>query len=289
MENKIGVILYGKNDNYTVNYNKKVIFSINSFLEEFDEVVYVDWNSPKQSLIYELADFIPKTGKIHHIVVDAPSLNEIALSSPCPKEIIVSTISGPLAVNIGLRRAKSDWIVISNPDIIGTKPDLSKLDDNTLYTTSRRYVPQLIWGDYTLLESSKLKTFLIENRDNFRRAPDSVSEDGQPIWYDKGDVWSMVVSCGDYQIARKSLWHNIKGYEEKFYLRTYTDTNVMKKSVLIGGHVGKIDIPAFHLDEERDSSKDVHNSYDECVYNFTQTYNSDDWGASAVPLFEEWI
>ena len=41
----ISAVICGRNDNYGGHLNERATYSINSMLETFDEVVYVDWNT----------------------------------------------------------------------------------------------------------------------------------------------------------------------------------------------------------------------------------------------------
>src|ERR1017187_1505784 len=91
----------------------KVALSITSFIEEFDEVWLIDWNSPIDPIFAELYDKIPHLKKLRCVVI-SPSLAGQLLevypdAHPCCE---------PIARNIGIRRCEADWIVNTSVDII---------------------------------------------------------------------------------------------------------------------------------------------------------------------------
>ena len=59
---KIGVVVVNRNDGYK-DFERGLIH-FKSMLDTFDEITYIDWNSPKGSFLWEIQDQLPKTGKI---------------------------------------------------------------------------------------------------------------------------------------------------------------------------------------------------------------------------------
>ena len=63
-----------------------------------------------------------------------------------------------------------------------------------------------------------------------------------------GDDYSLINCCGDFQIAPKYIWDEIKGFEEDLIYPLYADTNVQKKSVKHGfGLKAIFNPPMFHI------------------------------------------
>ena len=60
----ISVVVMSKNDDYGGNLHHRATHSLTCFLNNFDEVIYVDWKSPSRSLIDDIKDNLPKTGKL---------------------------------------------------------------------------------------------------------------------------------------------------------------------------------------------------------------------------------
>jgi hypothetical protein len=133
---KTAVIIYSRNDGYKE--DDRVVTCINSMVETFDEVWYVDWNSPedKGSLLWKLEDRIIKQGKIKHIIIPPSIASQLTPSD-------ASVVNGLIPPNLVVRRTDADWIVNTTIDIIAPKREifeafLAKADKNTFYTLSRR-------------------------------------------------------------------------------------------------------------------------------------------------------
>lgn len=280
MKNKTSVVVTGRNDDYSGNLFQRMIPSLNNFVELYDEVIYVDFNSTNGSYIELIRDSLRKNNKIRAITVTPEDVEKIN-SSYKDKFIEV------LARNIGIRRATGDYILSSNPDIICDRPDLTTIDDKTLYTAARRDVPIEI---YTQIDRNYLSSFLKENIQHFARKPKVLDDLGNPIW-DPNDRWSVVVCCGDYQLAHKDVWNTIRGFEESAIGRCYADSNLMKKAALAGFNLTEIHLPVFHLNHntpkyiknDNETPKNCQVTY---VQNFDKTTNDETWGFDGI-VFDE--
>jgi hypothetical protein len=125
-----------------------------------------------------------------------------------------------------------------------------------------------------------------------------LDEEGNPIW-DENDLWSVVVCCGDFQLAHKSVWEKIRGFEERDTEgeptgRAYLDTNIMKKAKLSGFGIDKVDIDIFHLNHNtpkyiNTENTTKRNSQKEFVQDFETTSNDESWGHINHTFSEEII
>ena len=66
---KISATIISRNDNYGGNLNERATYAINSAIDTYDEVFYIDWNSPEHSLLYDIEDNINFKGNLNHIVI----------------------------------------------------------------------------------------------------------------------------------------------------------------------------------------------------------------------------
>jgi hypothetical protein len=268
----ISIVLIGKNDDYGGNLKHRFKHCLLNLIEEFSEIIYVDWNSDGKSLIEEIGEEIPSCNKINAYIVTS---EDIRTETP---EYSNYSIVEVVARNIGIRRATKDWILVTNIDILIENFDTQQFDKNTMYTAARTDVPESFH-----LEHQKTNILLKEikkNSGNFRTLPDSVVN-GVPVW-DSGDIWSLVVGCGDFQFAHKEVWDGIRGFEESFGGRCYADSNLMKKGWL-NYKIEKCSVPLYHLNHgnQKISKKDeilpMNDRY-KCVNNFSETTNTEDWG-----------
>jgi len=290
---KIASVVVNRNDGYK-DFERGLIH-FKSMVRAFDEVNYVDWNSPNGSFIWEIEDKLPKKGKIKHYCIPSNVVSQIIFDANAQK------CNESLSRNIAIRRSDADWIVSTNLDVIPpTKQELKKLikklDKNTFYTISRREAPK------DIIYNSKTENRLRENLANIpaRHFPAKVTPN---------DNYSLINCCGDFQIAHRDVWNKIKGFEEEMIYACFVDTNVQKKAVLNDYNLKVLYEPAlYHMehgayftkadgtrvqDEENTGAyKGETNAYNDAfkwVENFQSTRNMDNWGLRDVDIEVETI
>ena len=74
---KIGVVVINRNDGYK-DFERGLIH-FKSMLDTFDEVTYIDWNSPERSFLWEIKDQLPETGKLKHFIIPPEIVSQIIL------------------------------------------------------------------------------------------------------------------------------------------------------------------------------------------------------------------
>ena len=281
---KTAVILYSRNDGYKE--DDRVVTCINSMVETFDEVWYVDWNSPedKGSLLWKLEDRITKQGKIRHIIIP-PSI----ASQLTPPD--ASVVNGLLPPNLVIRRTDADWVVNTTIDIIAPKKELleaflAKANPKTFYTLSRRDI-----------EIEDVAKFGFDKWKEYRDILDQTTEERR--FYAKvtpNDDYSIINCCGDFQLASKHVWDTIKGYEENMHYACFPDTNIQKKAVLNGFNLEAIyDVPLYHMshlgmgNDGSSPSKQKYNDPWKWVEYFTESENTEDWGLNGIEIEYEVI
>lgn len=274
METK-AVVLGCRNDGYKE--DERIVVCLNSMVETFDEVWYCDWNSPSDRgpLLWHLEDKILKQGKIRHFVISEDIVKMIY-----GENNRISPYAFILAQNLLIRRCTADWITSTAMDIIAPKKEyldsfISQADKDTFYSISRRDV-----------EYSELEKMGFENWKEFRDKMDTTTEPRRfPARVTPNDNYSLINCCGDFQTARKDVWHKIKGFEEQMLYACYGDTNVQKKAVLNGFKLeAYYDLPLYHLSHRGMSndgsspSKQYYNDPYKWVEFFQSTENDENWG-----------
>jgi hypothetical protein len=276
---KTAVSLYCRNDGYKE--NDRIIICLNSMIETFDEVWYIDWNSPedKGSLLWEVEDKIIKKGKVRHVIITP----EVASQLTQPD---ASVVNGLLPANLVIRRTEADWIVNTAMDIIAPKKEtlnnfLSKADKNTFYTLSRRDI-----------EYKDVIDFGKDNWKEYRDILDKTTEERRfPARVTPNDNYSLINCCGDFQLASKHVWNTVKGFEEKMYHACFNDSNVQKKAVLNGFDLKAIyDIPLYHMshagmgNDGSSPSKQKYNDPYKWVEYFSESENEESWGLNNTEI-----
>lgn len=288
---KISTVVLSRNFEYgTTSLKDRAIFCLNSLIDTFDEVSYIDWGSPTHSLLYEIKNYINFKGNLKHFVI-TPEIaayltnNNPNVQKPC--EV--------LARNIGLRRSTGDWLVSTNIDIICPKRDelinlFSSLDNNTMYTISRRgadfkkmteYHKSLNSNNDIYQDWKAIREYLI----------DTVGERLYSEAVVTGDQYSLINCCGDFQCAPRHIWDTIRGFEEEFVYALYTDTNLHKKSVMHGFNIKALfSPPLYHIDHGPGGGgfctglNRIANDPYRAILNQTKTNNPETWGFSDIEI-----
>jgi len=297
---KTAAIVSNRNDGYKE--KERFTIHLTTFLETFDEVIYVDWNSPEHSFIYDILDDLPKTNRLKHIVIPKEVHELIASDIPDLPNCYDS-----LALNIALRRTDAEWITITTSDIIPPfKKDfqefLQTCDKNTFYTLSRREI------NYEEV---------IQNKDNLTEYRTQLNSTSQPRYYPArltpNDDYSIINCCGDFQLATKNIFLKLRGFEEGMCYKCFIDSNIQKKAVLYGFDLKvHYDLPLYHMSHKnilpQGSTKEVHEVADRKppkyndAWNWIETFdkyeehshimisrNSDTWGLGDTEIEYEII
>jgi hypothetical protein len=286
---KIGVVVVNRNDGYK-DFERGLIH-FKSMLDTFDEVTYIDWNSPDKSFLWEIQDQLPKTNKLKHFIIPPSAVSQII---PYPD---AQKCNEGISRNIGIRRSNCDWIVSTNLDIIPPKREdllnlIKTLNSNTFYTISRREAPKEIIYKHGHQNWKELREELYN----------TIPERHFPAKVTPNDHYSLINCCGDFQLAHKNVWFTIKGFEENMIYSCFIDTNAQKKAVIENcGLQVLYNPPLFHMEHtpysvnekgERIKTKEFHNSTIQNVNNdvyrfvevFNQTENTNDWGLNNVEI-----
>jgi hypothetical protein len=286
---KIGVLVVNRNDGYKD--FERGIMHFKSMLETFDEVNYIDWNSPSGSFLWEIIDHLPKTGKLKHYIIPPEAAQQIVQYSDASK------CNESISRNIAIRRSNADWIVSTNLDILSPKREelintINTLNNNTFYTVSRRELPLSMFEKYTPEQWNELR----------EEARNNIPERHFPAMVTPNDRYSLINCCGDFQMAHKNVWNNIKGFEENMIYACFADTNIQKKAILGGFELEVLyNPPVFHIEHKpysinekgerikstqahSVSAKNANNDPWRFVEYFEQTENTEHWGLGNIDI-----
>jgi len=298
---KTAVVVFGRNDGYKE--KERFAVHLTTMLETFDEVIYVDWNSPQRSFLYEALPLIPKTNRLKHFIIPPEYAKLMTMEDE--KAHVCNTV---LAFNIGIRRTDAEWIVLATTDIIPPTKEIlnnfiSGANRNSMYTFSRRDV------EYDDVMKN------LDDLTSFRQHLDKTTSPRYfPTKITPNDNYSIFNCCGDFQLASKNLWYKVRGYEEMMMYACFADTNVQKKTVLYGFNLIPIyNVPLYHMShknilpqggdtenihEVADKTPPVYNDVWDWVENFDKylehdhimcSRNADTWGFSNIDIEYELV
>ena len=285
---KLSAVVVTRNDNYGGDLNDRATYCLNSLIDTFDEVILIDWNSPNsRPLLWDIDKNIKFRSNLKHIVI-TPEVASMLTNEDPHAQVCCET----LGRNIGIRRATGDYIVSTNIDVIAPRRDqLEKtinndLNTSTFYTISRRHIE---WkdiegfhgGERKYDDWEELRNHLIENSEE-RKYEEKVVD---------GDDYSIVNCCGNFQLAHRDIWNEIRGFEEELIYVLYSDTNVQKKAVKHGFELKAIYSPAlFHIYHGKggggflDGINRKTNDPYRAIMGQEKTENADTWGFEPVEM-----
>jgi hypothetical protein len=277
----ISAIICGRNDNYGGHLNERATYALNSLLETFDEVVYVDWNTDEGKKILTDEIEIKDRTKLKVITINPERVKELTNGEK------IQPMCEVLSRNIGIQRATGDIIVSTNIDIIApprNQLDLvtSNLKKMEMITVSRKGI-ELVDMDKNFKnnEFTNERVSLIFGVDSIQNKLMSPYLEMTKELIEKfplkahHTLASIICGCGDFQIACKETWHKIRGFEESMKKRQYSDTTVQYKLIMENGTVRASNFPPiYHLEHERDNNANILNS----IEMSKSTTNTDTWG-----------
>jgi hypothetical protein len=288
---RLSAVVIGRNDNYGGRLNERATYCLNTLLDTFDEVVYVDWNSSGKPLTDEISITVnPERLKV--IVVPAAKCQELLGE----KYATAQKCCAVYARNIGVRRATGDVIVSTNIDIIPPRREYldvllkEHLGPNDLITVTR-----------TDVNIDQLHDFFNQNGKSYQKLRDFM-----PVFYGVNSIHhkimspilevnkqifdmaakqnkaveaaSVICAPGDFQIAHRTTYYTIKGFDEALYKRGCDDTNLQFKVIMAGGTVkGTTFPPVYHINHLRNDEATTP-SNDGVVFR----ENPETWGFSDI-------
>lgn len=270
---KSAAVIVCRDDNYGGNLHHRARLCVKNLLTVFNKIYYVDWKCVDNTSLFESAGIKDEN------IVEIKITKEL-ISKHYP-DLVKYPIIESIGRNVGVRQAVEDgidWICSTNIDVLMDRIDFENLDRDTLYTARRRDIPE---EEHLSAEFNITNVF--NNLNKYEQKPVSVVN-GVATW-DQGDIWSLVVCCGDFQLAHTSLWSSIRGFEEEAFGRAFADSNLMKRPILIGKKTDVLNINVFHLNHgtggkglEDDEVKLPLNDFYRYVTGFNKSTNKPHWG-----------
>ncbi len=212
----VGAVFVGRNDDYVADNEARIRAMIEWNTKVLcDEMIFVEWNPLPDKPLLSLS-----------LTRDYPQLRAYVV----PPEIHSEVCSHPRMVvmeefgkNVGLRRAHSEYICVTNSYILwdrNVRRMLRALNKRLVFRTRRI---ELKW-DGQALTQEYLRDSL--NRGEFRRG------------------WKQELSfgCGDFLLAHRDLWNRARGYDESLRnVRIHADGRGLLQLLALGGrpaHMG---------------------------------------------------
>lgn len=248
---QFAAVTVGRNDDYMSDFRERLLATIDWNVKYLvSEVVFVEWNPPadREFLSFELA----KTFECLRAYVVPPEIHQRI----CQNRNV--NLLEYHAKNVGIRRAKSPWIISTNADAavgLDTVNNLlnTELDDDLLWTAERFDIP---WR---------------ENRQTYIGLWGSLRY-RRLIPYER-------LGTGEFCLASRELWHRARGFDEEMVRhRIGCDVRGTAQMVAHGGRIRRAGT-VLHLAHPTSCTENIQPHHGEMATPEGVPYkNSEDWG-----------
>ncbi len=284
----LSIVLTGRNDNYGGDFIKRLqdFFNWNCSLLEIKkvetEIVFVNWNPiENEPSILDLIGF-PKNAKYVQIrIITVPSkLHESFVNSKVRRTVPIFEF---LAKNVGVKRAKGEFILCLNADVLLHPKIVESIASRTLsiecYYRANRLDFKSISGAFKMHQLYKKGVFISLKGFKYslnKALPKKLQVAylmlfnsvrlfwelfkyrnlkfsdlfGFSVTFDNAEYYAHCLNSGDFMLMHRTHWMQYKGYPETTFVSTHTDAlfTIFSHSQLKEIVFKK---PIFHQEHER--------------------------------------
>lgn len=216
---KVTAVVVGRNDDYMSDFAHRLRATIRWNLEYLaSEVIFVEWNPPAERDLLS-TDLVQNFANLRAYVVSREIHQELSVTPHIP-------VMEYHAKNVGIRRAATDWIVVTNADA-AFAPDAARkiletpLADDVVWVTQRIDIE---WP---------------EGRTSDMRFTDCLRQRRVIPFHELG--------TGEFAFASRKLWETAKGYDESLVRhRIGVDKRGVAQMISRGGRSRKAGL-VFHM------------------------------------------
>jgi len=276
----LSIVAASRNDDHAGNILKRMRLFVAGLIAQTNrhrlpaELIMVEWNPPEDQPLLQHILPKPQNGDfltVRYLIVPKEIHQHYRLSS----EISLFQM---IAKNVGIRRAKGQFVLCTNIDILFSDElfrtlAAKNLRDNTFYRANRCDVPDLIdaawdlsqqlaWCDQNIIRrlgrNMRFKNINLEMV-GFRNATYLTK------WILNKSAWMLnfflpeerrtyyqadCLACGDFTLMAKEAWLDIQGYPELDLHALHVDTLAILAALALGyrQHVFPLRACIYHID-----------------------------------------
>lgn len=287
---KLSIVVTSRNDDHGGDLTHRTSLFVQTLAEQAKrygldgELIFVEWNPPPGEP--PLADSIAwpsDFGPLEMRVITVPRSEHFKMANSD-----VLTIFQMIAKNVGIRRARSEWVLATNPDLIFDNRlvefmAMADLDEGCYYRATRFDLSQSV---FPLVRTDRLLSMC-------RARVCARHHAHGPIHTN---------ACGDFTLLSKAKWMELTGYLEYELWSPYIDSVFLYMAYGSGLHQEILPWPVYHPRHARSwvveqptdfpmlSDADVEGMRLGCTQNnIPFIRNRDGWGLEGVALEEEII
>ncbi len=282
----LSIVVTGRNDNYGGDFRERlqrcVVWTHKQLTvhKMLSEIIFVNYNPLPEPAIEGFINWPSSNEFVKMSIITVPASVHSTLVSE-GKRKNVPLLEYP-AKNAGIRRAKGEYILSINPDIIIPSEifEIIKSAKKDSYYRVNRFDFRTGKAGTDLDEIKKNITKIWLKDFSFSRTPSAVSEGEflkvvalQKIYFMKYNfmlfispllrlIWKvsyhpkaeMKYHCnvsGDFMLMHRDNWNKLKGYNEQSFISLHTDALMVIQAAALGLKETVLPFPIYHQEHER--------------------------------------
>ncbi len=281
----LSIVVAARNDDYGGDFLKRLqnFISWNTSLLEQNkigtEIIIVNWNPVAENTGLEQALKFPENRTfVHYRIIHVPAeIHQNFVDESVRKTVPLFEY---LAKNTGIRRAKGEFVLCMNPDIL-LAPEIftdfrnylsekfyyraDRLDysseTNTIESIHQSGFKLFLKGFIIPLENFTLEKFKILQKKYLQIALWRKYSIKTKFFSDHTFKWNYYshnaeyyFHCnvsGDFMLMHRNKWHELKGYKETSYLSLHTDALMVIQAAMSGLKEKIFSVPVYHQAHDR--------------------------------------
>ena len=279
----LSIVVTGRNDGYGGDFVERFLATLQFNHRELTargithEFVLVEWAPvPGAPLLADVMDArcpSPVAAMLRTVIVD-PAYQDAMTLNP---RVVYQEF---LAKNAGIRRARGEYVVVTNSDVMFGRHILGRLERQELEPAVLYRAPR-----YDLvgsLDIDRLEWASLEDPANLARPAKRI----RPPYF-RG-------ATGDFIALERASFHRLRGFNEIYRVaRIGIDANLLIHALASGVRIVDIGGPVYHIDHELSYQKvrttyegrEAEAHYGDVRWNFNAVVyrNRDQWGLSDAP------
>jgi len=321
----LSLVLTGRNDNYGGDFRNRLHHCISNAHKQLKnagimaEIIFVNYNPVENNEPVErFLEWPESDGQVSIRIITIPnSIHQSLVADGLRKDVPVLEYLGK---NAGIRRAKGEFILSMNPDIILTKSlvnELKQLKRDSYYRANRvdfsgdlnnKHLLKRVFlkgHDYPMSDVNEIPALLRKNK--FRNAWKVFTPKiswllnmiSVPVYYDQlGNRFHCNVS-GDFILMHRDCWFELEAHNENTPISLHVDALMVVQATHLGLKEKVLNHPIFHQEHERRYDATKVNPEFEKAYRFfeeqsalmiqqqkAEKYNGAHWGLAKFDLPE---
>lgn len=321
----LSLVLTGRNDNYGGDFRSRLQQCVSNAHKQLKkagitaEIIFVNYNPLEENESVErFIDWPQSDAQVSIRIITIPnSVHQMLVADGTRKDVPVLEYLGK---NAGIRRAKGEFILSMNPDIILTESlvnELKSLKRDSYYRADRidfsgdlasthELKRVFLKGqDYPLFSLNQLPSLRFKNRleNTWKCFTPNISSLlnrlSKPVYYNHTANRFHCNVSGDFMLMHRDYWFKLSGQHENTSISLHVDSLMVVQASHLGLKEKVLEHPIFHQEHERRYDATKLNPEFEKAYRYfeeqsalmiqqkkPEKYNDTHWGLAKFSLPE---